>query len=291
MFRWPNDDEETEDDRLKRWQVEDPIALQDSYNTSHALVEFCKSNDFEGMCKLVDEAEYGEFLVAHTVQAFMIAVSNLQVDMVRKFLDNCLDITYEVFSDVLHTAVEALWKDPSDYRVTRAKQMIHMLAAGGRGSCGIPVDSLRERDGFTPLCSACVVGFVDVTKCLLSLKADPDMITRANTTPLQIATECGHDNVAALLRTVNAGTSATEVLKKLRPGCNGTTTVTRLQHVARETTSTSSVSVREHHEDRVVNNGLITAPTCRSEGDLKAHGHRFGSPGTLGPSSGLLELD
>jgi len=286
MFRWPSGDEETEDERLKRWQKEDPIALQDSYNTSNALVEYCKSNDFEGMAKLVDEADYGEFLFAHTVQAFIIAVSNLQVDIVRKFLDNRLDLTYDVFTDVLHMGVEALWKDPSNYRVTRALQMIHMLTAGGRGTGGIPVDSLRERDGFTPLCSACVVGFIDVAKCLLSLKADPDMITRDNVTPLEIATECGHEEIVAFLKARNASSSAANVLSKIRPDRCG-------EIRSGQAVFDASGPRRSNQESGRIGNNNSTrkaSHTCRST-DEDGKDLHVGNGKTCTLSVGLSEMD
>jgi len=218
MFQWTDEDLESEHERMTRWKEEDPIALQDAFNTSQALVDYCKEGTFEEVRQLIDEGEFGEFLYAHVAQAFLICVTNLKVDHVRKFLEHGLDLQCEIYADGLHHAVGAIYKDPSDYRVTKVKQMIYLLIFGGRGTKGLAVDVPRVHDGFTPLCIACVCGFVDVVELLIKLEADVNTVTRFGKTPLEIAIDNDHEKVVAFLRTKGACESSDEVMERLRPG-------------------------------------------------------------------------
>merc|ERR1712118_601376 len=57
----------------------------------------------------------------------------------------------------------------------------------GNESGGIHIDTPRMHDGWTPLCVACADACVPLSFKLLEMKADANVITRRNETPLLLA--------------------------------------------------------------------------------------------------------
>eukprot|EP00397_Hematodinium_sp_SG-2012_P043596 GEMP01048493.1.p1 GENE.GEMP01048493.1~~GEMP01048493.1.p1 ORF type:complete len:221 (+),score=62.19 GEMP01048493.1:97-759(+) len=219
LFAWSGD----ENARLKKWRDEDPIALQDAFNTSQALVDYCKEGDAESVAQLISQAIEGEFLFAHVTQAFYIAINSFEVPIVRQFIDNGLVLDVNVFGEALHLVCEKAGEDPTDDRIARASEMLHLLVKGTSSVSdnSLPVDHLRASDGFTALCVACVVNSAPLVRSLLALGAEVNMLTRAASTPLNIAEDLKFAEIAQLLETRGAGRTPTEVLHNLRKfeGC------------------------------------------------------------------------
>lgn len=89
-------------------------------------------------------------------------------------------------STALHLAVMARKKDAITKALKNKKQPI----------C---VDVIGDLSGFTPLHTACELGFLDIVQTLLKHKASISALTSENETPLVLAARMGHWDVVEFL--------------------------------------------------------------------------------------------
>lgn len=183
------EDAEEEYARLQRLQREDPISLQDALNTSRALVDAAREGDLDEMRSIVANAVDGEFLQGFSLQALAIAVQCVSLDMVRQLVVWGVPVGHEQLSQLLHLVCELTNRD----NFSDAWRIIQLLNEGNSGG-KIGIDAPRTKDGWTPLCVACARACLPLTFKLLELQADPNVITRANDTPIALAKRTHDDD-------------------------------------------------------------------------------------------------
>eukprot|EP00929_Paragymnodinium_shiwhaense_P068881 TRINITY_DN3472_c0_g1_i2.p1 TRINITY_DN3472_c0_g1~~TRINITY_DN3472_c0_g1_i2.p1 ORF type:complete len:281 (+),score=73.89 TRINITY_DN3472_c0_g1_i2:80-922(+) len=178
--------------RLQLLQKEDPIALQDVLNTSQAFVQAVRDRDLEELRRVVKDAESGELLQVFVLQALIIAVRGAMLDIVKEMINWGVPLKHEVLSQALHLTCEIVNRD----NFSDAWRIVELLIAGNEQSGGGQhIDAPRSQDGWTPLCIACNDACLPLAFKLLELKADPNVITRKNETPLALAKrQRGSDN-------------------------------------------------------------------------------------------------
>jgi len=177
-----SEDAEEERARLERLQRDDPIALQDALNTSSALVAAAKANDLEELREVVANAEDGELLQGFVLQALAVALRAVSLEMVRQLVDWGVPLQREELSQALHLVCEVTTRD----NFSDAWRILELLAKGNF-SGSIDINTPRSVDGWTPLCVACAEACLPLAFKLLELDADPNVITRANDTPVSLA--------------------------------------------------------------------------------------------------------
>jgi len=171
---------EQEVQRVERLKEEDPITLQDVVNTSSALVDYVKENDLEEVRRLVAESEEGEFLQVFVIQAFVHALKRSSLEMVTTLVDWGVPLENEQLAQSLHLVCEVTNRE----NFSDAWRIIQLLSE----SCSaLNINTPRSEDGWTPLCVACSDACLPLCFKLLELKADPNVITRNNKTPLALA--------------------------------------------------------------------------------------------------------
>jgi hypothetical protein len=178
---WKEDAAE-EHARLTKYKEEDPISLQDALNTSQAFVEAARNGDVEDLKRVIDEAEEGEILQGFAAQAMIIAVRRADQDMVEKLIGWGLPLDCDAMEQALHLACEITNRE----NFSKTWRIVKALSEGNENG-GINIDTPRMGDGWTPLCVACADACVPLTFKLLEMKADPNVITRRNETPLVLA--------------------------------------------------------------------------------------------------------
>lgn len=172
---------EAERARLERLKVDDPIALQDIFNTSTALVDAAKEGDVEEFRRVVADAEDGELLRPFVLKAFLEVLKRSSLELVRDFVHGGLPIEeLEELSQSLHIACEVTNRD----NFSDAWRIVQLLSQGR-----LDINAPRFPDGWTPLCVACADACLPLVFKLIELEADPNVITRANMTPLALARE------------------------------------------------------------------------------------------------------
>lgn len=164
--------------RLQLLQREDPIALQDVLNTSQAFVQAVRDRDLEELRRVVEDAESGELLHVFVLQAMIIAVRGAMLDIVKEMVNWGIPLQHEVLSQAIHLACEVVSRE----NFSDAWRIVELLVTEG----GQSVDCPRSVDGWTPLCIACDDACLPLAFKLLELKADPNVITRKNQTPLSL---------------------------------------------------------------------------------------------------------
>mmetsp|Transcript_43622 Transcript_43622/g.69217 ORF Transcript_43622/g.69217 Transcript_43622/m.69217 type:complete len:251 (+) Transcript_43622:87-839(+) len=176
------EDPEADVARLKQLQSDDPIAWQDALNTSRAVVEAVKENDIEELRRVVANAEQGELIQAFTIQSFFLALKASSLEMVQQFVDWGMPLQSASLSQVLHLVCEMVSREnfSNSWRILK-------VLADGNAYGGIDINTPRSSDGWTPLCIACAGACLPLAFKLLELKADPNVITRSNETPLSLA--------------------------------------------------------------------------------------------------------
>jgi len=170
---------EEEVSRVLRLKQEDPIALQDAVNTSKALVEAVKSKDLEELASVMDNAEEGEFLQSFVLQAVVLALKSASLDVVKALCGYGAPFGNGQLREALHLVCEVTTRD----NFSDAWRIIELLITTS-GQNRLHIDAPRSVDGFTPLCIACVDACLPLVFKLLELKADPNVITRKNETPI-----------------------------------------------------------------------------------------------------------
>jgi len=175
------EDAEADVARLKQLQRDDPIAWQDAVNTSRALVESVKDNDIEELRRVVANADEGELIQAFTIQSFVMALKASSLEMVQQFVDWGMPLQSPSLSQVLHLVCELVNRE----NFSSSWRILKVLA---EGNCygALDINTPRSSDGWTPLCIACGGACLPLAFKLLELKADPNVITRSNETPLSI---------------------------------------------------------------------------------------------------------
>lgn len=168
--------------RLKHWQDEDPISLQDAFNTSNALVQAARDDDLEEMRAIVDNAVDGEFLQAFVLQTMAIAVRNTSLEMVTQLAKWGVPLGHEQLFQCPHMVCELTTKE----NFNNAWRIVQVLTEGNVGG-KVHIDTPRLKDGWTPLCVACADACLPLCFKLLDLGADPNVVTRANETPASLA--------------------------------------------------------------------------------------------------------
>lgn len=174
-------DAEAEAARLHKLGQDDPIALQDAFNTSAAMVEAVKVGDLEELRQVIANAEEGEILQAFVLQAVVIAIKMASLDIVRQLLRWGVPLGHSQLIQALHLVCEITDRD----NFSNAWRILELLIQGNdQGK--IDIDTPRAMDGWTPLCIACNDSCLPLAFKLLEFGADPNVITRSNETPLAI---------------------------------------------------------------------------------------------------------
>jgi len=167
--------------RLQRLKAEDPISLQDAVNTSKALVEAVKAGDLDELRVVVGNAEEGEFLQAFILQAMMLAFKRASLALVKELTGFGAPIEHDQLSEAIHAVCEVTNRN----NFGDAWRIVQLLV-DGTGEFRLSINTPRSADGWTPLCVACSDACLPLVFKLLDLQADPNIITRANETPLSI---------------------------------------------------------------------------------------------------------
>lgn len=173
---------EEERARVEGLRAEDPIALQDAVNTSQALVDAAKEGDLEEMRRVVADAEEGEFLQVFILQACVHALRAVSLEMTQQLVTWGAPLKHQALSQAIHLVCEVTTRD----NFSDAWRIVQLLIEGNANG-GIDINMPRSVDGWTPLCVACADACLPLTFKLLELKADPNIITRSNDTPLSLA--------------------------------------------------------------------------------------------------------
>lgn len=170
-----------EQERIQRLRREDPITLQDAFNTSRALVDAVKAGDIEEMQSVVANAEEGEFLQVFVLQAFVMALKSGSLTMVKEMVNWGMPVGHSQLSQAVHLICEITNRDnfSDTWRIAQ-------LLIDGNSEGKIDINTPRVSDGWTPLCIACADACLPLAFKLLDLDADPNTITRSNATPLAI---------------------------------------------------------------------------------------------------------
>lgn len=189
---WREDLEE-EHARLTKYKEEDPISLQDALNTSQAFVEAARNSDVEELQRVVDESEEGEILQGFAAQAMIIAVRKADLDIVEKLISWGLPVQGPEMEQALHLACEITNRE----NFSKTWRIVKALTEGNE-SGGIHIDTPRMGDGWTPLCVACADACVPLAFKLLEMKADPNVITRRNETPLALVKRKKEEDTAEI---------------------------------------------------------------------------------------------
>lgn len=182
--RWPlafTGDTEAEIIRLQHLRVDDPIALQDAFNTSAAMVEAVKAGNIEELREVIENASQGEIMQAFVLQAFVAAIKAASLDIVQQMLNWGVPLGHAQLSQALHLVCEITDRDnfSSSWRIVE-------LLTQGNGDGKMDINAPRAMDGWTPLCIACAGACLPLAFKLLELGADPNIITRENLTPLNL---------------------------------------------------------------------------------------------------------
>lgn len=173
---------EEEAERLTRLHDEDPIALQDAVNTSRALVDAVKAGDLEEMQNVVENAEEGELLQVFTLQAFVLALKSASLSTVKTLVNWGVPLGHENLSQAIHLVCEVTTRN----NFSDAWRIVQLLV-DGNSEGRIDINTPRVADGWTPLCIACADACLPLAFKLLEFKADPNVVTRSNATPLALA--------------------------------------------------------------------------------------------------------
>ncbi|CAK0860704.1 unnamed protein product [Prorocentrum cordatum] len=172
---------EAERARIERLRVDDPIELQDIFNTSTALVDAAREGDVEELRRVVADAEEGELLRPFVLKAFLEVLKRASLELVRDFVHGGLPVEeLEELSQSLHIVCEVTNRD----NFSDAWRIVQLLSQGR-----LDINAPRSPDGWTPLCVACADACLPLVFKLIELEADPNVITRANMTPLALARE------------------------------------------------------------------------------------------------------
>jgi hypothetical protein len=167
--------------RVERLRQEDPIAVQDAMNTSKALVEAVKEKDLEEVRAVVANAEEGEFLQVFVLQAFVLALKSVSLELVESMVKWGVPLHHEELSQSLHLICEVTNRD----NFGDAWRIVQLLTEG-KGEGKIDINMPRSMDGWTPLCIACADACLPLAFKLLDMNADPNVITNSCDTPLSI---------------------------------------------------------------------------------------------------------
>jgi hypothetical protein len=175
------EDAAEERERVMRLRREDPITLQDAVNTSRALVDAVKDGDLEELQSIVSNAEEGEFLQAFTLQAFVLSLKSGSLTIVQQLVAWGIPLQHTDLSQAIHLVCEITNRD----NFSDAWRIVQLLT-DGNAEGSIDINTPRIADGWTPLCIACADACLPLAFKLLELGADPNVITRANATPISL---------------------------------------------------------------------------------------------------------
>lgn len=137
---------ENEKEKLARWKVDDPIQLQDSYNTSEAFLAACKAgiiNGEGGVREILEHGEPDDFLQYHVIQGFFSALQTMNLDLYNIFSKE-QNFPVSMFTEAPHLVAELCGKD----NFAPCKSMLFDMYRVH----GLAVDTPRKGDGFTTLC-------------------------------------------------------------------------------------------------------------------------------------------
>lgn len=182
------EDEDEERVRLLQLKEDDPISLQDVVNTSRALVDAAKAIDLEELRSVVSNAQPGEFLQSHVAQAVFHALQATSLDLLQQLISWGVPLRQERLLHSLHFVCEITSRD----NFSDTWRILQLLTEGNENG-GICINTPRLQDGWTPLCIACSNACLPLTFKLLEMRADPNIITRSNETPLALVKK-QHDN-------------------------------------------------------------------------------------------------
>lgn len=175
------EDEDEERVRLLQLKEDDPIALQDVVNTSRALADAAKAIDLEELRSVVSNARPGELLQRYVAQAVFHALQATSLDLLRQLISWGVPLRQERLLHSLHLMCEITSRD----NFSDTWRMLQLLIEGNENG-GISINTPRLQDGWTPLCIACSDACLPLTFKLLEMRADPNVITRSNETPLAL---------------------------------------------------------------------------------------------------------
>eukprot|EP00439_Symbiodinium_sp_Y106_P066596 s888_g10.t2 len=215
------DDPEAEAARLEKLREDDPIAWQDAINTSRALVDAVKENDIDDLRRVVANAEDGEFIQAFILQAFVMALKSSLLEITQQMVDWGVPLHSPQLSQALHLVCELVNREnfSNSWRIVKA-------LTDGNTEGGLDINAPRQSDGWTPLCIASADACLPMAFKLLELKADPNVITRANETPLALAKRSRDDDtdeqkeargiISNMLRSYGGQDTCKDALRMLR---------------------------------------------------------------------------
>ncbi|CAE7237648.1 unnamed protein product [Symbiodinium sp. KB8] len=215
------DDPEAEAARLEKLREDDPIAWQDAINTSRALVDAVKESDIDDLRRVVANAEEGEFIQAFILQAFVMALKSSLLEITQQMVDWGVPLHSPQLSQALHLVCELVNREnfSNSWRIVKA-------LTDGNTEGGLDINAPRQSDGWTPLCIASADACLPMAFKLLELKADPNVITRANETPLALAKRSRDDDsdeqkeargiISNMLRSYGGQDTCKDALRMLR---------------------------------------------------------------------------
>jgi len=175
------EDEDEERVRLLHLKEDDPIAWQDAVNTSQALVDAARTVDLEELRSVVSNAQPGELLQSYVAQAVFHALQSTSLDLLQQLIGWGVPLRQERLLHSLHFVCELTSRD----NFSDSWRILQLLIEGNE-SGGISIDTPRSEDGWTPLCIACSSACLPLTFKLLEMRADPNIVTRSNETPLAL---------------------------------------------------------------------------------------------------------
>merc|ERR1712072_263550 len=112
----------------------------------------------------------------------IIAVRKANLEVVEKLVGWGLPLKHSDMDMALHLACEVTNRE----NFSKTWRIVKALTEGNDDG-GIHIDTPRVGDGWTPLCVACSDACVPLAFKLLEMKADANVITRRNETPLLLA--------------------------------------------------------------------------------------------------------
>merc|ERR1719379_574925 len=112
----------------------------------------------------------------------IVAVRRADLDIVEKMVGWGMPLDGDEMEQALHLACEITNRE----NFSKTWRIVKALTEGNE-SGGIHIDTPRMGDGWTPLCVSCADACVPLAFKLLEMKADPNVITRRNETPLLLA--------------------------------------------------------------------------------------------------------
>ncbi|CAE7201196.1 unnamed protein product [Symbiodinium sp. CCMP2592] len=158
---------------------------------------------------------------AFILQAFVLALKSSLLEITQQMVDWGVPLHSPQLSQALHLVCELVNREnfSNSWRVVKA-------LTDGNTEGGLDINAPRQSDGWTPLCIASADACLPMAFKLLELKADPNVITRANETPLALAKRSRDDDsdeqkeargiISNMLRSYGGQDTCKDALRMLR---------------------------------------------------------------------------